>query len=41
MYGEVERRGNVLALTIQGGKLLGWSLRESRIGDYGAPLWVS
>jgi poly-gamma-glutamate synthesis protein (capsule biosynthesis protein) len=41
MYGEVERRGNVLALTIQGGKLLDWSLRESRIGDYGAPVWVS
>ncbi len=41
MYGEVERRGNVLTLTIQGGKLLDWSLRESRIGDYGAPVWVS
>ena len=41
MYGEVERRGNALALTIQGGKLLDWSLRESRIGDYGAPVWVS
>lgn len=40
MYGEVERRGNVLALTIQGGKLLDWSLRESRIGDFGAPVWV-
>lgn len=41
MYGEAERRGNVLSLTIQGSKLLDWSLRESRIGDYGAPVWVS
>lgn len=40
MYGEVERRGNVLSLTVQGPKLLDWSLRQSRIGDYGAPAWV-
>ena len=40
MWGEEERRGNVLSLTVQGSKLLNWSLRESRIGAYGAPDWV-
>lgn len=35
------RHGNVLSLTVQGSKLLNWSLRLSRIGDYGAPSWVS
>ncbi len=40
MYGELERRGHVLSLTLQGSRLLDWSLRESRIGDYGAPVWV-
>ncbi|HEX8732648.1 MAG TPA: CapA family protein [Ktedonobacterales bacterium] len=41
MYSEDVRHGNVLTLTIQGKKLLRWSLRTSRIGDYGAPVWVS
>jgi poly-gamma-glutamate capsule biosynthesis protein CapA/YwtB (metallophosphatase superfamily) len=41
MYSEDVRRGNVLSLTVQGSKLLNWSLRQSRIGDYGAPSWVS
>ncbi|HZC07778.1 MAG TPA: CapA family protein, partial [Ktedonobacterales bacterium] len=40
MYGEEERRGNVLTLTVQREKLLHWSLRQSRIGAYGAPVWV-
>ena len=40
MWGEPERRGNVLALSVQGSRLLNWSLRTSRIGDYGAPVWV-
>jgi poly-gamma-glutamate synthesis protein (capsule biosynthesis protein) len=40
MYGEEERRGNVLSLTLQGSRLLDWSLRQSRIGDYGAPVWA-
>lgn len=41
MYSEDVRHGNVLSLTVQGSKLLNWSLRTSRIGDYGAPSWVS
>ncbi|HEX5570976.1 MAG TPA: CapA family protein, partial [Ktedonobacterales bacterium] len=41
MWGEDERRGHVLSLTVQGSKLLDWSLRGSRISDYGAPVWVS
>ncbi|HEX9035530.1 MAG TPA: CapA family protein [Ktedonobacterales bacterium] len=41
MYSEDVRRGNVLSLTVNGPKLLDWSLRQSRIGDYGAPAWVS
>jgi len=32
--------GQVLALTIQGGKLLYWKLRHARLGDYGQPAWV-
>ncbi len=39
MYGE-EALGNVLALTIQGPRLLDWKLREMRIGDFGQPAWV-
>ncbi len=41
MWSEDVRRGNVLTLTVQGARLLNWSLRPSRIGDYGAPSWVS
>ena len=41
MWSEDVRRGNVLSLTVQGSKLVNWSLRQSRIGDYGAPSWVS
>jgi poly-gamma-glutamate synthesis protein (capsule biosynthesis protein) len=32
--------GNVLALTVQGGKLLDWKLRGARIGAYGQPAWA-
>ena len=41
MYSEDVRLGNVLSLTVQRSKLLNWSLRQSRIGAYGAPSWVS
>jgi poly-gamma-glutamate capsule biosynthesis protein CapA/YwtB (metallophosphatase superfamily) len=41
MWSEDVRRGNVLILTVQGAKLLNWSLRQSRIGNYGAPSWVN
>jgi poly-gamma-glutamate capsule biosynthesis protein CapA/YwtB (metallophosphatase superfamily) len=41
MYSEDVRHGNVLSLTVQGSILLNWSLRTSRIGDHGAPSWVS
>lgn len=41
MWSEDVRRGNVLSLTVQGSKLVNWSLRQSRIGAYGAPSWVS
>jgi poly-gamma-glutamate synthesis protein (capsule biosynthesis protein) len=34
------RRGNVLALEVQGSKLLHWSLRTSRLGADWAPSWV-
>jgi hypothetical protein len=40
MYGEEERRGSALTLTLQGPRLLNWSLRQSRIGAYGAPVWA-
>ncbi len=40
MYSEDVRRGNVLTLTLQGSRLVGWKLRESRIGDYGQPAWL-
>jgi hypothetical protein len=39
MYG-VEALGNVLALSIQGPRLVGWRLREMQIGAYGQPAWV-
>ncbi|HLJ81209.1 MAG TPA: CapA family protein [Ktedonobacterales bacterium] len=39
MYGE-EALGNVLALTVQGSRLVSWRLRELRIGVYGQPAWV-
>ena len=39
MYG-VEGLGNVLALTIQGPRLVSWKLREMHIGAYGQPAWV-
>jgi poly-gamma-glutamate synthesis protein (capsule biosynthesis protein) len=32
--------GNVLALTVQGSRLLDWKLRAARIGDYGQPDWI-
>ncbi len=41
MWSEDVRHGNVLELTLQGSKLLGWKLRTSRIGEIGAPVWVS
>lgn len=41
MWSEDVRRGNVLTLAVQGQRLLHWSLRQSRIGAYGAPSWVS
>ena len=40
MWSEDVRHGNVLTLSVQGSRLLDWSLRTSRIGDYGAPVWV-
>lgn len=40
MNSEDVRRGNVLALTIQGSRLLDWRLRTARIGDFGQPTWV-
>jgi len=40
MPGPEESQGSVLALTIQGSKLLDWRLRTSRIvGAYGEPRW--
>jgi len=38
MYTEVVRRGNILTLTIQKNKLLGWKLAPTRIGDWGEPV---
>jgi len=40
MPGYEESRGNVLALTIQGGQLLDWKLRTAVIGAYGEPTWA-
>lgn len=40
MYSDDVRRGDTLTLTVQGSRLLDWSLRASRIGDYGAPAWA-
>ncbi|MGZ3583211.1 MAG: CapA family protein [Ktedonobacterales bacterium] len=40
MYSEDVRHGNVLALTLQGSRLLDWRLRTARIGDFGQPAWV-
>lgn len=40
MYSDDVRRGDTLTLTVQGSRLLDWSLRASRIGDYGAPAWT-
>jgi poly-gamma-glutamate capsule biosynthesis protein CapA/YwtB (metallophosphatase superfamily) len=40
MPGPEESQGSVLALTIQGSKLLHWKLRTARIvGSYGEPRW--
>lgn len=40
MWSDDVRTGNVLALTVERGKLLSWSLRESYIvGNTGAPVW--
>lgn len=39
MYG-VEALGNVLTLTIEGPRLVTWSLREMQIGAFGQPAWV-
>ncbi|MFI5275038.1 MAG: CapA family protein, partial [Ktedonobacterales bacterium] len=36
----VEGLGNVLALSVQGSHLVGWKLRQARIGDYGQPSWA-
>ncbi|WIG60879.1 MAG: Capsule biosynthesis protein capA [Ktedonobacterales bacterium] len=35
----VEGLGNVLALTVQGSRLLNWKLRGMQIGSYGQPTW--
>ena len=35
-----EGLGNVLALTVQGSRLVGWKLREMQLGAYGQPSWV-
>jgi poly-gamma-glutamate synthesis protein (capsule biosynthesis protein) len=32
--------GNVVALTVQGSRLVDWQLRSARIGDYGQPDWI-
>ena len=40
MYSEDVRHGNVLALTLQGSRLLDWRLRTARIGDFGQPAWA-
>jgi poly-gamma-glutamate synthesis protein (capsule biosynthesis protein) len=40
MNSEDVRHGNVLALTIQGSRLLDWQLRTARIGDFGQPAWI-
>lgn len=40
MYG-VEALGNVLTLSVQGQKLVNWSLREMQIGAYGQPDWTA
>lgn len=40
MPGYEESRGNVLALTLQGGQLLDWKLRTAVIGAYGEPAWA-
>jgi len=40
MPGYEESRGNVLALTVQGGQLLDWKLRTAVIGAYGEPAWA-
>jgi poly-gamma-glutamate capsule biosynthesis protein CapA/YwtB (metallophosphatase superfamily) len=37
MYDEVVRRGNILTLTVQRNRLLGWKLVPTRIGDWGEP----
>lgn len=39
MYG-AEALGNVLALTVQGSRLVSWKLREAQIGGYGQPEWI-
>ncbi|MGE5335750.1 MAG: CapA family protein [Nitrososphaerota archaeon] len=36
----VDALGNVLALTVQGSRLLGWKLRPTRIGPDAAPVWI-
>lgn len=36
----VEGLGNVLALTVQGSRLVSWKLREMQLGAYGQPSWV-
>jgi hypothetical protein len=41
MLSDGVRRGSVLTLTLQGPRLLDWSLRQSCItGDVGQPQWV-
>ncbi len=36
----VEGLGNVLALSVQRSRLVGWKLREMRLGAYGQPAWA-
>jgi hypothetical protein len=36
----VEGLGNVLALSVQRSRLVGWKLREMRLGAYGQPAWM-
>ena len=40
MNSEDVRHGNVLALTVQGSRLVDWRLRTARIGDFGQPAWT-
>ena len=41
MWSDDVRRGDVLALTVEGSRLVDWRLRQSFItGDFGEPRWA-